>query len=281
MYDLYISSRHSPLAMYYTGWLGKYLGTTARIYDGYDRIRNGEFPEDLKRRIEKSRNFIVVLTSDSFGRYNDENNWVIDEIETAINTNANIIPVVTSDFVWSETLPNMVKRLKEYNNITIEISDYTSMPPSGLEFVIKLIEKRLISNKKESVFISYSTADQEIADKTKQILKDNRIVCWMAPDSIRAGGDYAEEIPAAIKKCEIFLLILSENSQKSIWVPKELSLAVQERKTIIPFHIDKSSITSKFEFYLTDEQIITSHKDENEAYWELCEVIHDTLNKIK
>ena len=75
------------------------------------------------------------------------------------------------------------------------------------------------------VFISYSSRDYEQAQKLRIRLEQDGITCWMAPENIRAGQDYASEIPAAIANCSVFLLLLTDNAQRSTWVPKELDTA--------------------------------------------------------
>lgn len=46
----------------------------------------------------------------------------------------------------------------------------------------------------EYVFISYKSEQKEIALKIKDILEENGISCWMAPESIPVGSNYAAEI---------------------------------------------------------------------------------------
>lgn len=95
------------------------------------------------------------------------------------------------------------------------------------------------------VFISYSSKDYAIATKIRNKLRENNINCWMAPDSIPGGSDYAHEIPSAIESCDYFLIALSENSQQSVWVPKELDLAITAKKTVLPIIIDSSALENK------------------------------------
>jgi DNA ligase (NAD+) len=74
----------------------------------------------------------------------------------------------------------------------------------------------------------------------------------MAPQSIPAGSDYGHEIPKAIEKCKAFLLLLSDASQNSNWVPKEVGLAIGKGKIVVPFQIDNATISEAFNFYLTN-----------------------------
>lgn len=100
------------------------------------------------------------------------------------------------------------------------------------------------------IFISYSSRDYNTAQTIRKVLENNSIECWMAPESIPMGSDYACEIPDAIEKCSAFLLVLSKCAQESNWVPKELDLAITYNKVIIPFQIDDEMLTKPFNFGL-------------------------------
>lgn len=131
----------------------------------------------------------------------------------------------------------------------------------------------------ETVFISYSSLEQRTAEEIKQKLESCRISCWMAPKSIPPGSDYGTEIPKAIKKCKIFLLILSENSQNSKWVPKELDMAIKHDLKVIPFQIDNSAINDRFEFSLINCQRIIAYKRKKEAFKDLKDAILEESKK--
>ena len=54
-------------------------------------------------------------------------------------------------------------------------------------------------NEKHDVFISYSTANQDIADKIHYTLEENGLSCWIATKNIPSGRLYIDEIGAGIK----------------------------------------------------------------------------------
>lgn len=119
------------------------------------------------------------------------------------------------------------------------------------------------------VFISYSSKEYDKALSLKKVLEANKIDCWMAPQSIPSGGDYIKEIPQAIKACDIFLLLLTEASQVSTWVPKELDTAINGGKIIIPFHADESALCDAFNFMLSNVQRIEAFNRLSDAYKQL------------
>ncbi|MCR5012225.1 MAG: toll/interleukin-1 receptor domain-containing protein [Lachnospiraceae bacterium] len=129
------------------------------------------------------------------------------------------------------------------------------------------------------VFISYSSSEFTEAGHTRRVLEENGFSCWMAPDSIPAGSDYAAEIDDAISGCTAFVLILSAKSQQSVWVPKELGMAISYGKTVLPFHIDASDIVKPFTFHLTNVQRIEAYNDLSEAYKELVHQVGAVTGK--
>ena len=100
------------------------------------------------------------------------------------------------------------------------------------------------------VFISYSTKDLKDAQLVLQELEKNGIPCWIAPRDIPGGSDYTSMIPAAIKNCQVMVLILSQNAEQSNWVPLELTRAINSKKTIIPFVVEKYDVGEQFDFQL-------------------------------
>ena len=128
------------------------------------------------------------------------------------------------------------------------------------------------------VFVSYSTKDDIEVDTIVKVLENAGIACWRAPKMIGVGSNYAKEIPKAITNCRAFLLILSENSQNSIWVEKELDFAINERKTIVPLMIGKCRINDMFKFYLNNVQTINYNDNSIIALGILRKRLLDMLN---
>jgi len=98
----------------------------------------------------------------------------------------------------------------------------------------------------KDIFISYNQADASLAEALSDLFDRDKISNWLAPKEISAGHHYAENIPSAIKSCRIFLLIASESSLGSVEknqagspeVIKELQLASNDRRYILPIKID-------------------------------------------
>jgi hypothetical protein len=76
-----------------------------------------------------------------------------------------------------------------------------------------------------SCFISYSTKDQEFADRLYADLRSRNIRCWFARHDLKPGLKIHEEIDAAIRLYDKLVLILSPDSMNSEWVNTEIANA--------------------------------------------------------
>jgi uncharacterized protein YjbI with pentapeptide repeats len=88
-----------------------------------------------------------------------------------------------------------------------------------------------------SCFISYSTKDQDFADRLYADLQAKGVRCWFAPHDIHGGRKIHEQIDDAIRLHDKLLLILSEHSMSSNWVKTEIANArqreEQEKKNLL------------------------------------------------
>ena len=114
---------------------------------------------------------------------------------------------------------------------------------------------------KPYVFISYSTRDQEYANKVHDTLTKHGINSWIATNEIHGGQSFAEEITDAIQNCKVFCLVLSQNSDQSPHVSNETSLAFSARKTIIPIRIQRFELSKNTTYFLQQAQWIDAYDD--------------------
>jgi hypothetical protein len=95
-----------------------------------------------------------------------------------------------------------------------------------------------------SCFISYSSQDQEFAERLHANLQARGIRCWFAPHDIQGGRKINEQIDDAIRLYDKLLLILSEASMNSNWVETEIASALareeqQKRQMLFPITLVK------------------------------------------
>ena len=101
------------------------------------------------------------------------------------------------------------------------------------------------------VFISYSSLNKNVADAVVSDFEQNGIRCWYAPRDIMPGQEWVTAIHEAINTCQLFVLIYTDSSNESKQVANEVALAFNSGKTLIPFKLSDTQMSSELEYYLT------------------------------
>jgi len=131
------------------------------------------------------------------------------------------------------------------------------VPDNFIEYMGSLTGKAL---EFYSCFISYSTKDQEFADRLYADLQNKGVRCWFAPHDIQAGKKIHEQIDEAIRRYERLLLILSTDSMISPWVKTEIRKARkreidEKRRVLFPVSIVPFTDIRTWESFYADEGI--------------------------
>lgn len=181
----------------------------------------------------------------------------------------NVFIIGKTEFTYKNYVPVKGKQFhvaKNFEKPMLPIDYDDSMETSSNQKVANLnIEDKKqqeifvdsINDKKGNyVFISYSSKNQQMADSVRRLLKENDISCWMAPYDIPAGSKYAYVINDALEKCGCFLLLLTNASQMSQFVEREIERAITYKKPILPMKLEDFELNSGFKFYIGNSQII-------------------------
>jgi hypothetical protein len=118
------------------------------------------------------------------------------------------------------------------------------------ERLINSLPSLLGKDEYHSCFISYSTKDQEFADRLYADLQNKGVRCWLDKLDLRIGEKILDAINKAIKLRDKLLLILSKHSINSDWVEDEVTKAyAEERKrgqtVLFPICIDNEIMTTE------------------------------------
>lgn len=94
-----------------------------------------------------------------------------------------------------------------------------------------------------SCFLSYSSKDQEFAERLYADLQQKHVRCWFAPEDMKIGDRIRPRIDEAIRVHDKLLLVLTESSVKSTWVEKEVETAFEKerkqgRTVLFPIRLD-------------------------------------------
>src|SRR5271166_1660012 len=141
-----------------------------------------------------------------------------------------------------------------------------------------------------SCFISYSTKDQEFAERLHADLQAKGVRCWFAPHDIKGGRKIHEQIDDAIRLHDKLLLILSEHSMSSNWVKTEIANARQreerEKKNLL-FPITLAAMEEVKKWQLFDADLgVDSAREVREYFipdfsrWKEHDAYHAALGRL-
>jgi TolB-like protein/Flp pilus assembly protein TadD len=104
------------------------------------------------------------------------------------------------------------------------------------------------------IFISYSSKDREQALQLTELLASAGLSVWIDKQGIGAATSWSKEIVDAIDACKAFVVMLSSSSVASVNVVKEVSLAAEQKKKILPLDLEPVEIPSELRYHLAGLQ---------------------------
>ena len=130
---------------------------------------------------------------------------------------------------------------------------------------------------KPDVFISYSRENQQEVIKLVEYLRGQGLAVWMDETDIHGATLWTKEIVEAIRACDLFILAISRHSTDSKNVVKELALASEREKIILPIYLEQCDIPETMEYQLAGIQNIALHTlEKSKAY----EFVHQTIRRL-
>ncbi len=115
------------------------------------------------------------------------------------------------------------------------------------------------------VFFSYSRKDQQRVLILAQLLQTNGIKVWIDQYGIDGAAVWAREITEAIQRAKVFVLIVSRSSIISENVLRELSLASEERKAILPLYFEDVQMPSSMRYQLAGIHYLSVERSSPQA----------------
>ena len=106
------------------------------------------------------------------------------------------------------------------------------------------------------VFISYAAKDRTRVLDLVDRLRTAGVSVWIDQMGIEGATMWSQEIVAAIRSCKVLILAISENSAGSENVVKEVALASEGRKRILPVYIKQAEIPESMAYQLAGIQRI-------------------------
>lgn len=129
-------------------------------------------------------------------------------------------------------------------------------------------------------FISYSRKNQAAATLLVEALAEHGVTSWMDLSSLRLGQHYDTETESAIRRCPVFILLLSAPSIQSDYVRFELAAALHAHRIIAPIcldDIDVMKLPAPFSLKLGSLQCVRWHGTKDETLQALARDIGGTV----
>ncbi|HRQ37127.1 MAG TPA: TIR domain-containing protein [Chloroflexota bacterium] len=145
------------------------------------------------------------------------------------------------------------------------------------------MDKQLESEKKTSIFISYSRKDKAFVQKLHNNLVNANLQTWVDWEGIPLTADWWQEIKQGIENADAFAFVISPDSLKSKVCADEIQTAVDNNKRLIPvMHRDPEKgdpihpkVSSHNWIYMRDEAELEAHMPD------MVKVIHTDLDWVK
>ena len=115
------------------------------------------------------------------------------------------------------------------------------------------------------VFISYAARDRERVLGLVERLRNAGVTVWIDQVGIDVSTMWSQEIVSAIKGCKVMLLSISPHSTESENVVKELALASERKKPIIPVYLEAAEIPETMEYQLAGIQRVEYFRENEDA----------------
>ena len=110
------------------------------------------------------------------------------------------------------------------------------------------------------IFVSYARSDQEQVFPIVEKLREKGLQLWIDHEGIHGAKLWSQEIVHAIEGCKVFILFASSTAFQSQNVTKELALASESRKHILPVFIEDAPIPTAMKYQLAGIQHLIHQK---------------------
>jgi hypothetical protein len=82
----------------------------------------------------------------------------------------------------------------------------------------------------QEVFLSHSDRDRPFVTELAAMMRRHGIPLWYSRTNILGAQQWHDEIGAALRRCDWFVLVLSPHAVESIWVKRELLFSLQQNR---------------------------------------------------
>lgn len=125
------------------------------------------------------------------------------------------------------------------------------------------------------VFLSHANQDRGFVDSLAQVMRGHRVPVWYSQTNILGGQQWHDEIGAALRRCDWFLMVLSPQSVESKWVKGEVLYALNHNRydnKIVPLMYLSCDYEEKLSWMLSIFQMVDFTRTIDQGYVDLLRV---------
>jgi formylglycine-generating enzyme required for sulfatase activity len=115
------------------------------------------------------------------------------------------------------------------------------------------------------VFISFASSDAALAQHAVRSLEQSGLRCWFSDRDIEPANSYPAAITDAVKNSGAVLLLLTDASNQSPHVIREIELAFTARRPILPVRIGGATPSPDLQYFLSRSQWLDAGASLDEA----------------
>jgi formylglycine-generating enzyme required for sulfatase activity len=115
------------------------------------------------------------------------------------------------------------------------------------------------------VFISFASSDAAVAHRAVTSLEQSGLRCWFSDRDIEPATSYPAVITDAVKNSGAVVLLLTEAANQSPHVVREIELAFNARRPILPVRIGGAAPSSDLQYFLSRSQWLDAGASLDEA----------------
>ena len=106
------------------------------------------------------------------------------------------------------------------------------------------------------IFVSHSSQDRKVAQALCEAIEARGLPCWIACRDVPGGVSFQDAIVEAMKGAEAMVLVFSQNANNSDEIKKEIALAGQLKRPVIPVRTEDVLPAGGFLYELVTRQWI-------------------------
>jgi TIR domain len=125
------------------------------------------------------------------------------------------------------------------------------------------------------VFLSHTNQDRGFVDSLAEVMRRHGLPVWYSQTNILGAQQWHDEIGAALRRCDWFLVVLSPQSVESTWVKREVMYAFEHDRydnKIVSVIYQSCDYEEKLSWILPQFQMVDFTRAIDQGYVDLLRV---------